>query len=186
MIDCITRFIKQWTTFNKALHILRWLKSFINSRRTCTARVTVLGLSVYDYSRTTGNEVACERYQQLQCNKRSKNIQAILLKRRRSWSRNCHYCWLVVRVCVYLIYGRRGQLPPPLRKDWYSSSLTLRNERVVKWCCSALSYCCFQPGRNWLTSSDDEYRTFVGSRGPAKWFIRHCLVACTRCRGFAL
>ena len=37
---------------------------------------------VYDYSGTTGNEAASERYKQLQCNKRSKSKQAILLKRR--------------------------------------------------------------------------------------------------------
>ena len=43
---------------------------FINPRHACAATVTVLGLSVYD---TTGNEAACERYQQLQCNKCSKN-----------------------------------------------------------------------------------------------------------------
>ena len=41
----------------------------INPRRACAARVTVLDLcvcvSVYDYSRTTGNDAAYERYQQL-------------------------------------------------------------------------------------------------------------------------
>ena len=36
------------------------------------------------------NEAASERYQQLQCNKRSKTKQAILLKRRRSRSGNWH------------------------------------------------------------------------------------------------
>ena len=41
-------------------------------------------LSVYDYSRTTGYEVAYERYQQLQCYKDKKNNVAILLKRLRS------------------------------------------------------------------------------------------------------
>ena len=46
--------------------------------------------SVYDYSRTTGNEDALERYQQLQCNKCSKIKTAILLKRRRSRARNRH------------------------------------------------------------------------------------------------
>ena len=71
----------------------------INPRRACAARVTVLGLSVsqsvcvsvYDYSRTAGNEAASERYQQLQRNKRSKIKLAILLIRRRSRSRNWHY-----------------------------------------------------------------------------------------------
>ena len=48
-------------------------------------------MSVYDYSRITGNEAASERYQQLQCNKRLKNKLAILLKQRRSRSRNWHY-----------------------------------------------------------------------------------------------
>ena len=48
-------------------------------------------LSVHDYSRTAGNEGASERYQQLQRNKRSKIKKAILLKRRRSRSRNWHY-----------------------------------------------------------------------------------------------
>ena len=50
---------------------------FINPRRACAARVTVLGLCVclsvcllvYDYSRTTGYEAAYERYQPLQCYK---------------------------------------------------------------------------------------------------------------------
>ena len=72
---------------------------FINPRRACAARVTVLVLSVcqsvsvsvHDYSRTAGNEAASERYQQLQRNKRSKIKKAILLKRRRSRSRNWHY-----------------------------------------------------------------------------------------------
>ena len=69
---------------------------FINPRRACAARVTVLGLcvclsvclfvclSVDDYSRTTGYEAAYERYQQLQCYKGMKNNVAILLKRLRS------------------------------------------------------------------------------------------------------
>ena len=70
-----------------------------NPRRACAARVTVIVLSVcqsvsvsvHDYSRTAGNEAASERYQQLQRNKRSKTKKAILLKRRRSRSRNWHY-----------------------------------------------------------------------------------------------
>ena len=69
---------------------------FINPRRACAAKVTVLVLSVsqsvsvsvHDYSRTAGNEAASERYQQLQRNKRWKIKKAILLKRRRSRSRN--------------------------------------------------------------------------------------------------
>ena len=38
--------------------------TIINPRRACA--VTVVVLSVYDYSRTTGYEAAYERYQQLQ------------------------------------------------------------------------------------------------------------------------
>ena len=47
----------------------------VNPRRACAARVTVLCQSVClsDYSGTTGNEAASERYQKLQCNKRLKN-----------------------------------------------------------------------------------------------------------------
>ena len=72
------------------------LVPFINPRRACAARVTVLGLcvclsvclfvclSVDDYSRTTGYEAAYERYQQLQCYKGMKINVAILLKRLRS------------------------------------------------------------------------------------------------------
>ena len=64
----------------------------INPRRACAARVTVVVLCVclsvclfvHDYSRTTGYEAAYERYQHLQCNKDTKNKQAILLKRLRS------------------------------------------------------------------------------------------------------
>ena len=68
----------------------------INPRRACAARVTVVGLCVRlsvclsvclfvdDYSRTTGYEVAYERYQQLQCYKGMKKYVAILLKRLRS------------------------------------------------------------------------------------------------------
>ena len=41
-------------------------------------------LSVDDYSHTTGNEAAYERYQQLQCYKGLKNNVAILLKQLRS------------------------------------------------------------------------------------------------------
>ena len=58
-------------------------KPLINPRRSCTARVTVLGLCVcvsvclfvYDYSRTihAGYEAAYERYQWLQCYKGMKN-----------------------------------------------------------------------------------------------------------------
>ena len=48
-------------------------------------------MSVYSYSRTTDNEAAYEQYQQLQYNKRSKTKMAILLKRRRSRSRDWHY-----------------------------------------------------------------------------------------------
>ena len=62
----------------------------VNPRRACAARVTVLGQSVcvYDYSGTTGNEATSERYQKLQCNKRSKAKMVILLKQRRSRARN--------------------------------------------------------------------------------------------------
>ena len=46
---------------------------FINPRRACAARVTVVVLCVclfvYDYSRTMGYEAAYERYQQIQCYK---------------------------------------------------------------------------------------------------------------------
>ena len=68
------------------------LVPFINPRRACAARVTVVGLFVClfvclfvsIYSRTTGYEAAYERYQQLQCYKGRKNNVAILLKRLRS------------------------------------------------------------------------------------------------------
>ena len=64
------------------------LVPFINPRRACAARVTVVVLcaclSVYYYSRTTGYEAAYERYQQIQCYKGRKNNVAILLKRLRS------------------------------------------------------------------------------------------------------
>ena len=73
------------------------LRQFINPRRACAARVTVVILCVCPsvclsvclfvclfvsiYSRTTGYEAAYERYQQLQCYKGRKNNVAILLKR---------------------------------------------------------------------------------------------------------
>ena len=68
----------------------------INPRRACAARVTVLGLSVsqcvcprlFSHCRQRSGS---ERHQQLQRNKRSKIKMAILLKRRRSRSRNWHY-----------------------------------------------------------------------------------------------
>ena len=66
------------------------LVPFINPRRACAARVTVVGLcvcvclSVDDYSRTTGYEAPYEQYQQLQCYKGMKTNVAILLKRLRS------------------------------------------------------------------------------------------------------
>ena len=56
----------------------------INPRRAYAARVTVVVLCVYDYSRTTGYEAAYEPYQQLQCYKGKKKYVAILLKRLRS------------------------------------------------------------------------------------------------------
>ena len=52
-------------------HAQRGLQSFCVSVCLC----------VYDYSRTTGYEVAYELYQQLQCYKGKKNNMAILLKR---------------------------------------------------------------------------------------------------------
>ena len=70
------------------------VQELINPRRACAARVTVVVLCfcvsvcvcvcVYDYSRTTGQEAAYERYQQIQCYKGRKNNVAILLKRLRS------------------------------------------------------------------------------------------------------
>ena len=59
---------------------------FINPRRACAARITVVAacLFVDDYSHTTGYEAAYERYQQLQCYKGMKMNVAILLKRLRS------------------------------------------------------------------------------------------------------
>ena len=67
---------------------MREVKTIINPRRACAARVTVVVLcvclSVSNYSRTTGYEAAYERYQQLQCYKGKKNNVAILLKRLRS------------------------------------------------------------------------------------------------------
>ena len=69
---------------------------FINPRRACAARVTVVVLSVrpsvrpsvrlcvQTKSRTTGYEAAYELYQQLQCHKGLKNNVAILLKPLRS------------------------------------------------------------------------------------------------------
>ena len=55
---------------------------FINLRRACAARVTVLGLSVClsDLSGTTGNKAVRERYTRLQRNNRSKNNVADLAK----------------------------------------------------------------------------------------------------------
>ena len=53
----------------------------------CEQGFTVLGLCVYDYSRTgyeAAYEAAYERYQQLQCYKGMKTNVAILLKRLRS------------------------------------------------------------------------------------------------------
>ena len=76
--------------------LVREVKTIINPRRACAARVTVVVLCVclsvclsvclfvYYYSRTTGYEAAYERYQQIQCYKGRKNNVAILLKRLRS------------------------------------------------------------------------------------------------------
>ena len=73
--------------------------SIVNPRRACPARVMVVVLSVClsvclsvpHYSRSTGNEAASKRYQQLQCNKRSKIKMVILLKQRGSRSRNRYW-----------------------------------------------------------------------------------------------
>ena len=57
---------------------LRHVIIIINPWRACAARVTVVVLCVsiclfvHDYSRTTGYEVAYERYQHLQCHKGTK------------------------------------------------------------------------------------------------------------------
>ena len=78
----------------QVLHVvLHIVGTIINPRRACAARVTVVGLcvclsvvclSVDDYSRTTGYEAAYERYQQLQCYKGMEKNVTILLKRLRS------------------------------------------------------------------------------------------------------
>ena len=70
-------------------------KHIVNPWCACAARVAVLGLSVcvclsvclsvYLYSRTTGNEAARERYTHLQRNKRSKNNVADLAKTAAFW-----------------------------------------------------------------------------------------------------
>ena len=77
----------------KGLITVNDLKSFINPRRACAARVRVVVLCVrlsvrlsvclfvHDYSATTGYEAAYERYQNLQCYKGTKIKLAILLKR---------------------------------------------------------------------------------------------------------
>ena len=61
---------------------------FINPRRACAARVTVLGLSVcpsvHVSSRTTGYEAAYERYLQLQSYKKIKYKKVFFPKRLRS------------------------------------------------------------------------------------------------------
>ena len=76
------------STHSSIMHLWSFTVSyaFINLRRACAARVTVVSvrLSVSNYSRTTGYEAAYERYQQLQCYKGKKNNVAILLKRLRS------------------------------------------------------------------------------------------------------
>ena len=87
-ISASKTYFGQYLKHAEGLHF----SAFINPRRACAARVTVLGLcvclsvclSVDDYSRTTGYEAAYERYQQLQCYKGMKKNVAILLKRLRS------------------------------------------------------------------------------------------------------
>ena len=55
-----------------------------SSRSVCLSVCLFVCLFVSDYSRTTGYEVAYERYQQLQCYKDKKTNVAISLKRLRS------------------------------------------------------------------------------------------------------
>ena len=84
-------------------------------------------VSVYAYSRTTDNEAAYERYQQLQYNKRLKNKMAILLKRWCSRSRGWHYrgprCvtqpinWQCEHAYVLLCTCTRWAPPPCVRLD---------------------------------------------------------------------
>ena len=104
---------------------------FIDPRRACVARFTVLVLciclsaglsvclsvclSVYDYSRTTGYEAAHERYQQLQYYKGMKINVAILLKRLRSrdmaWhsaTRHATRQFFSATACTALHLIRRG------------------------------------------------------------------------------
>ena len=77
--------------------------------------------------------------------------------------------------------------PPPLRKAWSlawsPSSLAPRRQRTCSQALLLIAfYCCFQPARNWLTGSDDKYRTLAGTRGPssaASDTASHCLVAYT-------
>ena len=98
MID--TRDINKYNCVYIHVQIIYMYAHFINPRRACAARVTVVVLcvclfvclsvclfvclSVSIYSRTIGYKAAYERYQQLQCYKGRKNDVAILLKRLRS------------------------------------------------------------------------------------------------------
>ena len=74
-------------------------------------------LCVCAYSHTTGNEAAHERYQQLQCNKRSKIKMAILLKRQHSKARNWHCrgpCFVAQPINYLCTHAyMRACTPPP-------------------------------------------------------------------------
>ena len=69
-----------------------------------------------------------------------------------------------VRMRIHAIYTH----PPPVllrrrsAKAWSPSSLTPQRQRT---CSQASAF--FQPARNWLNGSDDEYRTLAGTRGPS-------------------
>ena len=92
------------------------------------ARVTVLGLcvcvSVYAYSCTTGNEAAYERYQQHQCNKRSKNknvakttafeVEKLTLSRT-TLRDPAHQLAVCEHACIYV--SSRGLAPRPVVLD---------------------------------------------------------------------
>ena len=98
-------------------------------------------MSVYDFSRTAGNEVASEQYQRLLCNKLLKYNMAILLKRdRETGTIEDHVAWPSPSIsCVSmrvrtLVHVHTGPPHPPLRPDPTPLTLPLASLPLPRSC----------------------------------------------------
>ena len=161
------------------------MHDIINPRRACAARVTVLGLCVSVSVCLSVSILALQAMTQLMSDANSfsktsarklkwrfaKTITfeiekpaQLLTTLRDPTHNNCAR----MRIHMRSTHTHHSSPAATPQKAWSPSSLTSRRQRT---CSQALLfsafYCCFQSARNWLTGSDDKYRTLAGTRGPS-------------------